>query len=158
MHSTLEASVSTLSKESGTATSATPELLDLTTEASPHTARQVRVHFTQWLQRLGVPATLVCDLSIAVYEALANVAEHAYYPGHPQPLMRLQAQLSGNQLLITVTDHGCWRTPHQSCYRGHGLAIMRCLTTGMDLQPSAHGTVVHLYTRLPSNSRAAKLK
>lgn len=43
--------------------------------------------------------------------------------------MRLQARLDHDQLLITITDHGCWRTPGEPGYRGCGLAMMRSLTS-----------------------------
>jgi hypothetical protein len=51
---------------------------------------------------------VVDDVTLAVYEALANAVEHAYHPHHPNPVMHLQARIDHTQLLITVTDHGCW--------------------------------------------------
>jgi anti-sigma regulatory factor (Ser/Thr protein kinase) len=63
--------------------------------------------------------------------------------------MHLQARVDHTQLLITVTDHGCWRTPREPGYRGRGLAMMRSLTTEVHLRPSTHGTTVHLRTALP---------
>lgn len=119
-------------------------LFDLAAEASPLSARQLRVRCQEWLRTLGVPTAVVDDLTLAVYEALANAAEHAYHPGHPNPVMRLQAQLDHNQLLIVVTDHGCWRTPQESGYRGRGLAMMRSLATEVHLNPTAQGTTVRL--------------
>ncbi len=118
------------------------------TEANPHNARRLRVRFQKWLQTLGLPAALVDDLSLAVYEALANAAEHAYLVHHPNPVMHLQAQLDHDQLLITVTDHGCWRTPHDTGYRGRGLTVMRYLTTEVDVHTTAHGTTVHMRAAL----------
>lgn len=120
------------------------ELFDQTAEADPDSARQLRLRFQEWLRTLGVPAAVVDDLTLAVYEALANAAEHAYHPGHPHPMMRLRAQLDHNQLLITITDYGCWRTPQEPGYRGRGLAMMRSLTTEVHLNPTAQGTTVHL--------------
>ena len=119
-------------------------LFDLAAEANPPSARQLRVRFQEWLRTLGVPTAVADDLTLAVYEALANAAEHAYHPGHPNPVMRLQAQLDHNPLLIVVTDHGSWRTPQESGYRGRGLAMMRSLTTEVHLNPTAQGTTVHL--------------
>jgi serine/threonine-protein kinase RsbW len=124
------------------------DLLELATEASPHNARQLRVRFQEWLRTLGAPAALVDDLSLAVYEALANAVEHAYPAHHPNPMMHLQAQLDQDQLLITVTDHGCWCSPHDTGYRGRGLTVMRCLTTEVLLEPTAHGTTVHMRAAL----------
>lgn len=128
------------------------DLLELATEASPHNARQLRVRFQEWLRRLGAPAALIDDLSLAVYEALANAVEHAYPAHHPNPMMYLQAQLDGDQLLITVTDHGCWRTPHDIGYRGRGLTVMRCLTTEVLVQPTVHGTTVQMRAALNRSS------
>jgi len=48
----------------------------------------------QWLHTTGVAAALAKDLTLAGYEALANVVEHAYPPDHPHQVMRLQAQVS----------------------------------------------------------------
>jgi serine/threonine-protein kinase RsbW len=132
----------------------TSDLFELAAEANPPNARQLRVQFEQWLQTLGAPAPLVDDLVLAVYEALANVVEHAYHPDHPQPVMQLQARLDHDHLLITVTDHGCWRTPSEPGYRGRGLAMMRSLTTEVYLHPTAHGTTVQLRTALHHSSNA----
>ncbi len=125
------------------------QLFNVTTEAAADNARQLRVRFQQWLQALGVRSAVVEDLTLAVYEALANAVEHAYDPDHLHPVMHLQARIERTQLLITVTDHGRWRTPGEPGYRGRGLAIMRSLTTEVDLRPSTHGTTVHLRAALP---------
>jgi serine/threonine-protein kinase RsbW len=92
---------------------------------------------------------VVDDVTLAVYEALANAVEHAYHPHHPNPVMHLQARIDHTQLLITVTDHGCWRPPGEPGYRGRGLAMMRSLTTELQLCPSPHGTTVALRVALP---------
>lgn len=114
------------------------------TEATAQSARWLRMHFTEWLRTAGAFATLVDDLTLAVYEALANVVEHAYPPGHPDPVIRLHAQLDGNQVLVTVSDHGCWRTPNASGSGGRGLILMRRLTNEVQLHHTDHGTTVHL--------------
>lgn len=132
------------------------DALKVAAAANPQNARQLRVRFQEWLRSLGAPAALVNDLSLAVYEALANVAEHAYPFHHPNPTMHLQAQFDRDQLLITVIDHGCWRTPQDTGYRGRGLTVMRYLATEVDLYPTAHGTTVHMRAALShsNNDRA----
>ncbi|MGH3932127.1 MAG: ATP-binding protein [Pseudonocardiaceae bacterium] len=118
--------------------------MDLLTEATPQSARWLRVRFTEWLRTTGVSVTLIDDLTIAVYEALANVVEHAYPSGHPDPVMRLRAQFDHSQVLITISDHGCWRPPSAPGSRGRGLNIMRYLATEVQLHTTDHGTTVHL--------------
>jgi len=125
------------------------EPLDLLTEATAQKARWLRVRFTEWLRAAGAPATLINDLVLAVYEALANAVEHAYPPGHSDPVMRLRAQLDHDQMLITISDQGCWRTPHTDGFRGRGLPVMRYLATEVHLHSTAHGTTVRLHAALP---------
>ncbi len=136
------------SVEVGRTTIRIREPLESAAEANPDNARELRVRFQQWLRRLGAPDGLVDDLTLAVYEALANVVDHAYHPGHPHPVMYLQACLDHDQLLITITDHGCWRIPSEPGYRGRGLALMRSLTTEVGLHPTADCTTVQLLAAL----------
>ena len=127
------------------------EQLDLFIPATPEGARGLRLSVQEWLCTVGADAALVDDLVLAVYEALANVVEHAYPPGHPHPLMRLQAQLNQDQALITISDYGCWRDPDGPGHRGRGLAIMRSLVTEVQLNPTSHGTTVRLQALLHGN-------
>ena len=121
------------------------EWFELTVEATPRNARQLRARFQQWLQTLGAATALADDLALTVYEALANVVEHAYPPDHPNPMMRLHARVDHHQVLITISDHGRWRTPPpQPGYRGRGLTMMRALTTELHLHPSPDVTTVQL--------------
>lgn len=122
--------------------------LTLAGEATVDMVRQMRVCFQEWLWILGAAADLVNDLGLAVYEALANVVDHAYPPDDPHRWVYLQARLHGDQLLITVTDHGCWRTSGESEYRGHGLAIMRSFTE-VYLHSTARGTTVQMRAAFP---------
>lgn len=124
---------------------AATDWFDLAVEASPLNARQLRARFQQWLQTRGAPAALVDDLTLAVYEALANVVEHAYPPDYLQPMMRLQARVDHHQVLVTISDHGRWRTPPpEPGYRGRGLIMMRSLTTELDVHHTHEGTTVQM--------------
>jgi serine/threonine-protein kinase RsbW len=68
--------------------------------------------------------------------------------------MRLQARVDHHHLLITISDHGCWRTPPpEPGYRGRGLAMMRSLTTELHVHPTTHGTTVQLRADLHSAAR-----
>jgi anti-sigma regulatory factor (Ser/Thr protein kinase) len=124
--------------------------LDITARANAYHARQLRIALRQWLHTAAVAPPLAEDLTLAGYEALANVVEHAYAPAHPHPGMRLQAQVCLPLLRITITDHGRWRSPTQeAAYRGRGLAVMRAVTTRIHLIQSTHGTTVVLFAALP---------
>lgn len=137
----------------GRSTITTSQQLEITSEANADNARQLRVRVQQWLRGLGAPANLVDDLTMAVYEALANVVEHAYQPDHPDPVMRLAARRVQNQLLITITDHGRWRPPSdEPGYRGRGLAMMRSLAGDVQLHHTADGTTVQLRASLQQRS------
>jgi anti-sigma regulatory factor (Ser/Thr protein kinase) len=94
--------------------------LNLATEATSHNARLVRVRFQRWLREVGARPAVVDDVTLAVYEALANAVEHAYHPHHPNPVMHLQARIDHTHLLII----------------GRGLAMMRSLTTEVQLCPT----------------------
>ena len=122
--------------------------LDLAAEAKPEKARQLRVCFRHWLRALGAPRGLVEDLCLAVYEALTNVVDHAYHPGHRNPIMSLRARADHDQLMVTVSDQGRWRPPQHPGYRGRGLVMMRALTTELHLHPTAAGTTVQLRAAL----------
>lgn len=124
--------------------------LDITAGANAYHARQLRIALRQWLHTAGVAPPLAEDLTLAGYEALANVVEHAYAPDHPHPGMRLEAQLCLPLLRITITDHGRWRSPTQeAAYHGRGLAIVRAMTTRTHLIRSTDGTTVILFAALP---------
>lgn len=122
--------------------------LDLVAEADAYHARQMRIALQDWLRTAGVDRSLRDDIGLAVYEALANVVEHAYTPDHPHPVMRLTARKRHHDVFITITDRGRWRPPSsEASYRGRGLTVMRALTTYTDVQRTAHGTTVQLSVR-----------
>lgn len=108
-------------------------------DANPYNLRQLRVCFRDWLRTLGAPRPVVDDLEMAVYEALANVAEHAYHRHDPDPVLHLQARHDQDNVLITITDHGCWRAPRHTGHHGRGLIMMREFTE-LNLHPTEQGT------------------
>lgn len=120
--------------------------LDITTGATGREARRLRLQVEHWLQRVGAPPALVDDLGLAVYEALANAVEHAYRPEQPGTV-QLSARTRHDQVVIRVSDDGCWRTPGETGNRGRGLALIRELVdTQVEHGPS--GTDVWLHVPL----------
>ncbi|MGH3839421.1 MAG: ATP-binding protein [Pseudonocardiaceae bacterium] len=113
--------------------------------ATVHNATALRHQFRDWLA-LDLPTNVVGDLVLAVYEAIANAAEHAYAdrPGSVQ----LEAHRAADHILIAVSDQGRWRTPTGDGFRGRGIHLMRLLTQNIHTRCDNRGTVVHLRVEL----------
>lgn len=136
-------------------TAVTP--LEAVTVATRADAARVRRRFRAWVGELADP-DIADDLTLAVYEALANVVDHAYHPAEadvdatePGP-MRLWAAASaplpaGRALVVTVSDRGVWRRPRDPGWRGRGLPLVHSLTTA-SLLVSAGGTTVQMHRRV----------
>ncbi|MCV7015048.1 ATP-binding protein [Mycolicibacterium madagascariense] len=114
--------------------------------ADADTVARVRADFGGWLARHCPPAvTLHHDVLLAVNEALANAAEHAY-PGSSGIVDLLAHHDSARDALsVTVQDYGSWRPPTPTgSMRGRGLLLMRALADEAVVETSSHGTVVRL--------------
>jgi anti-anti-sigma factor len=120
--------------------------LDLT--AVPQAVPGVRRKLTAWLIALGMGEQDRVGVLVAVGEACANAAEHAYAGTEPGP-MSVAAQVDVDGVLtVTVHDEGTWRPPDRDPGdRGRGLLIMRQLVDGVTLVED-HGTTVTLSFRL----------
>lgn len=70
-------------------------------------------------------------------------------------MMRLKARVDRDLLLITVIDQGRWRAIREPGNRGRGLAMMRSLTTKVDIRPTTEGTTVELRVAFPMAAAAA---
>lgn len=70
-----------------------------------------------------------------------NAVEHSFAPRDSQ--LHVDATLSGDEVDITVRDHGRWREPRGGT-GGRGLAMMRKLMDEVDVTPAPDGTTVHL--------------
>ncbi len=114
--------------------------------ATVHNATALRRQFHDWLA-LDLPTDVVGDLVLAVYEAIANAAEHAYVDHRPGSV-RLEAHRAADHILIAVSDQGRWRTPTGGGFRGRGMHLMRLLTPNVHTHCDHRGTVVHLRVEL----------
>jgi anti-sigma regulatory factor (Ser/Thr protein kinase) len=111
----------------------------------------MRRSFRLWLAELTDEDT-VDDLTLAVYEALANVVDHAYATTQTPGEMRMWATVSPphhgvRDLVVTVSDDGAWRRGQDPGWRGRGLSLMRSLTRASVLSGAA-GTTVRLRRRV----------
>ncbi|RBY98145.1 anti-anti-sigma factor [Blastococcus sp. TF02-8] len=120
--------------------------LDLT--AVPQALPGVRRRLNAWLTALGMGEQDRVGVMVAVGEACANAAEHAYSGVEPGP-MTVTAHVDVDGVLtVTVHDEGTWRPPDRDPGdRGRGLLIMRQLVDGVTLADD-HGTTVTLSFRL----------
>lgn len=129
-----------------------PLLID--TVATARAAARVRREFTAWLA-LDVAGEVLHDVVMAVYEAVANSAEHAYaeHPDGPGGL-RLTAHRGHDAVQITVADDGIWRAPTGQPYRSRGLPLIGQLIEHVHVDRGSTGTVVHLRTpvQLPTEA------
>ncbi|SFT52810.1 anti-anti-sigma factor [Geodermatophilus amargosae] len=128
------------------ARSVEPLRLDLI--AVPSSLPAVRRRLSAWLTALGMGEQDRVGVVVAVGEACANAAEHAYRDTEPGPMQVAAAVDVDGVLTVTVHDEGTWRPPDRDPGdRGRGLLIMRQLVDGMVVR-GEHGTTVTLRTRL----------
>ena len=126
----------------------TQEALRLELTAVPQSLPGVRRRLNAWLTELGMGEQDRVGVMVAVGEACANAAEHAYRGSEPGP-MTVTAQVDVDGVLtVTVHDEGTWRPPDRDPGdRGRGLLIMRQLVDGVTLVED-RGTTVTLSFRL----------
>ena len=131
----------------------TGDTLARTARATRADASALRRSFRLWLARTADEDT-VDDLTLAVYEALANVVDHAYATADSPGPMRLRAAVSEppdgeDELVVTVTvsDDGAWRLAQDPGWRGRGISLMRSLTRASVLS-GPNGTTVRMRRRV----------
>jgi len=105
----------------------------------------IRRSIEGWTERAGLPRDLSEMVALAVYEAMANVVEHAYRDGGPGPL-DVEIRHDGDAVVVIVGDEGHWHvsTPTEQQYRGRGLALIERLTGQLSVMPSPNGTTVRM--------------
>jgi anti-anti-sigma factor len=124
------------------------EPLRIELQAAPAALPGVRRRLGSWLAGLGMGEQDRVGVMVAVGEACANAAEHAYRGTEPGPLA-VDADVDVDGILtVVVKDHGTWRPPDRDPGdRGRGLLIMRQLVDTVVLQEE-QGTTLTLSLRL----------
>ena len=127
----------------------TQEPLHLELTAAPSALPGVRRRVGGWLTALGMGEQDRVGVMVAVSEACANAAEHAYRGSEPGPMsVTARVDVDGT-LTVRIRDHGTWRRPSKDPGdRGRGLLIMRQLVDRVVLEEEEHGTTVTLSLRL----------
>jgi anti-anti-sigma factor len=125
------------------------EPLELDLVADPAALPGVRRRLNSWLIALGMGEQDRVGVMVAVGEACANAAEHAYRGTEPGPMSVTAGVDVDGVLTVTVRDEGTWRPPNRDPGdRGRGLLIMRQLVDRVVLEEEAKGTTVTLSLRL----------
>lgn len=114
-------------------------------------AVQIREDFSTWLAHsLRLDATKTSDIVLAVNEALANAAEHAYLNSSEPGMMHARAEHDPELATLTVwiTDEGRWHVQDPSMApnpaRGRGTMLMRALADRTAVDSTPGGTEVRL--------------
>ena len=126
-----------------------PAPLDVTFAAESDQLAPVRARLRSWLLSCDIGSRTAQDVLVAVGEACANAIEHGHRHS-PGRQVRLRAVSTANQLRLTITDTGRWRTsqPGDGTHRGHGIALMRALMQQVTIEPGPAGTTVDMYLRI----------
>jgi anti-sigma regulatory factor (Ser/Thr protein kinase) len=127
------------------------ERLELELPCRPSTLAPLRRMLRHWLSGGPVSRDELQDVLVAVSEAATNAIEHAYGPIDASYLV--EGWLSGDRVVVTVTDSGAWRE-RRGAERGRGTHLMRELMDEFERYPSAAGTMVRLERWLGSRSAA----
>jgi serine/threonine-protein kinase RsbW len=119
--------------------------------ALPNEMADLRRKLTRWLGELPLDPGSTHDITLATYEALANVAAHAYPDGHGWA--RLEAERTGDTVTVTVTDTGRGipatrtRVAGLRTSGGRGLLLIDQVTDQSDIDSGSHGTTVRMTWR-----------
>lgn len=114
------------------------------------TVTRVREEFVRWLRRDVDPdEAKLCDVTLAVNEALANVAEFAYLDCGGVGTFDMEAVHHPDraELNVEIRDRGHWRATDpllNARNRGRGIALMRILADAVGIDTSSLGTNVCL--------------
>jgi len=120
--------------------------------AAPSEVAHMRGALARWLETVEPDVQTRRDAVLAVSEAAANAAEHAY-GFDASGVVSVEAEVADGTLQFAVRDAGSWRTPDARTDRGRGHVLMRALMEEVVVDPGPDGTVVRM--RLPVASRQA---
>lgn len=110
--------------------------------------RSVRLRLAEWATGAGMDRDAVDDLVLAAYEALANVADHAYANGTGDAWVDAD-RCAPDELVVVVSDRGCWRPPPSDPgMRGRGMALISALAAEVAVHRDDAGTRVVMHWRV----------
>lgn len=74
--------------------------------AEPTRVGQLRREVASFASRAGLPDSVLPELQVAVSEALTNAVLHAYCDRETDQGVRVDAEVTGRELLVRVRDYG----------------------------------------------------
>ena len=113
--------------------------------------RVLRRLLADWERAAGLPAELAEDLELALGEAGANAAEHAYPEAEGGEFEYTVARRADGDIEVTVRDHGRWRpAPADNGHRGHGLRVIGAIAADLQIDRGPDGTRVRFRMPVPA--------
>jgi len=111
--------------------------------AAPREVTLMRQAFDTWLDGIEIEPERRRDALLALSEAAANAAEHAYgFDG--AGLVDVEVFAVDGRLDVSVSDRGRWREPVPDPTRGRGGIIMRAVAHDVSVERGETGTVVRM--------------
>lgn len=127
-------------------------------EATPAAIGTARNAVLQFALAMGADPSRINSIAVAVGEACANVAVHAYRHSTPGEMV-VSASVVGGDLTVRVIDHGVGMTPRlDSPGIGMGLPLMLKLSDALETKtPDGGGTEVCMRFSLLAKKSATRL-
>ena len=118
--------------------------LDLDVEPSVTALRPMRRSLDTWLEQIGIGEKPRAALVLAAHEAVVNAIQHA---GLTEPV-HVRACDGGEDIVVSITDNGHWKTPDEEPLSCGGLAMIERLVSAVAVTTRDRGTTVLLRQRL----------
>ncbi|WP_446037983.1 SpoIIE family protein phosphatase [Streptomyces sp. SID1121] len=126
-----------------------PAPLEMSFPAESAQLAPVRKTLRGWLDQCDLPPHTVQNVLVAAGEACANAIEHGHRdaPGAP---VHFRAEAFVDNLHLTITDTGRWKTPQPelNAHRGRGMGLMHALMHDVTITSGPTGTTVDMHTRI----------
>jgi len=107
----------------------------------------LRDQFRAWLAANRVDHETVDALCLAIGEATANVAMHAYGPTGGE--LRVQGTIDDGAVRVRIEDDGHWRPSPDDL--GRGMRIIEQLSDTVQVERGERGTTIELVRRIASS-------